>query len=82
MTDGLLPRAALISSDSSFVSLVKQLLSGPDRPLTLELELTVPLYQLGEQQIQSVRAVRPELIFLTLRRARSLAFSWPNIWWS
>src|ERR671918_215430 len=72
MTDGQLARAALISTDSSFVAQVKQLLSGPDRPLTLELELTVPLYQLGEQQIQALRAVGPELIFLDLEESQEL----------
>src|SRR5919106_4612941 len=72
MTDGQLARAALISTDSSFVAQVKQLLSGPDRPLTLELELTVPLYQLGEQQIQALRSVSPELIFLDLEESQEL----------
>jgi pilus assembly protein CpaE len=72
MTDAKLPRAALISSDSTFVAQVKQMLSGPDRPLTLDLELTVPLHQLGEQQIQSLRAVGPELIFLDLEESQEL----------
>src|SRR5690242_17756442 len=72
MTDAQLPRAALISSDSSFVSQVKQLLTGPDRPVSLELEITVPLYQLGEQQIQAVRAAAPGLIFLHLQESQEL----------
>jgi len=66
LTDVSLARAALISSDSSFGAQVKQLLTGPDRPLALELELTGPMYQLGEQQIQALRAVSPELIILDL----------------
>ncbi len=72
MADGLLSRAGLLSSDSSFVAQVKQLLSGPDRPLSLELELNVPLYQLGEQQIQALRAAAPELIFLDLEENQDL----------
>jgi pilus assembly protein CpaE len=72
LTEGLLPRAALISSDSTFVTQVKQLLSGPDRPLTLELELTAPLYQLGEQQVQALRALGPELIILDLEENQDL----------
>jgi pilus assembly protein CpaE len=67
-----LPRAALISSDSQFVSQVKQLLSGPERPVTLELEITSPLYQFGEQQVQALRAVAPELIILDLEESQDL----------
>jgi pilus assembly protein CpaE len=66
VTNALLPNAALISSDSTFIHLVKQLLTGPDRPISLELELTVPLYQFGEHQIQALRALGPELIILDL----------------
>jgi pilus assembly protein CpaE len=72
MSNAQLPRAALISSDSTFVTQVKQLLSGPDRPLTLELELTAPLYQLGEQQVQALRALGPELIILDLEENQDL----------
>jgi pilus assembly protein CpaE len=59
-----LPRAALISSDSTLVAMVKQLLTGPERLISLELELTVPLYQFGEHQVQALRALGPELIIL------------------
>jgi pilus assembly protein CpaE len=72
MTDALLARAALISSDSTFVAQVKQLLTGPDRPISLDLELTAPLYQFGEQQIQALRALGPELIILDLEESRDL----------
>ena len=72
MNEVQLPRAALISSDSSFVAQVKQLLTGPDRPLTLDLELTVPLYQFGEHQIQALRGVAPELIILDLEDSPDL----------
>src|SRR4026209_1439629 len=67
-----LPRAALISSDSQFVSQVKQLLSGPQRPVTLELEITSPLYQFGEQQAQELSTVAPELIILDLEESQDL----------
>jgi pilus assembly protein CpaE len=72
LTDGSLARAALISSDSSFGAQVKQLLSGPDRPLALELELTGPMYQLGEQQIQALRGLGPELIILDFEESQEL----------
>ncbi len=67
-----LGRAALISTDSSFVAQVKQLLTGPERPVTLELEITSPLYQFGEQQVQALRAVSPELIILDLQESPEL----------
>jgi pilus assembly protein CpaE len=67
-----LPRAALISTDSSFVAQVKQLLTGPDRPVSLELELAVPLYQFGEQQVHAIRALAPELIILDLEESQDL----------
>jgi pilus assembly protein CpaE len=66
VSDTRLPRAALISSDSTFVAQVKQLLTGPDRPVSLDLELSVPLYQFGEHQIQALRGMIPELIILDL----------------
>jgi pilus assembly protein CpaE len=67
-----LPRTALISSDSTFVAMVKQLLTGPERPISLELELTVPLYQFGEHQVQALRALAPELIILDLNDSQEL----------
>jgi len=72
LTDAQLARAALISNDSTFVGQVKQLLTGPDRPVTLELELNVPLYQFGEQQVQALRGIAPELIFLDLEESQDL----------
>jgi len=73
VTDFQLPRAALISTDSSFVAQVKQLLTGPERPVSLELELVVPLYQFGEHQVQAIRALAPELIILDLEENQDLA---------
>jgi pilus assembly protein CpaE len=72
VSDAQLARAALISSDSTFVTQVKQLLTGPERPVSLELELTSPLYQFGEQQVQALRAVTPELIILDLEESQDL----------
>lgn len=72
MSDAQLARAALISSDSTFVAQVKQLLTGPDRPVSLDLELSVPLYQFGEHQIQALRGVAPELIILDLEESPDL----------
>ena len=72
MSDAQLPRAALISSDSTFAAQVKQLLTGPERPVSLELELTVPLYQFGEQQVQTLRALDPELIILDFDESEEL----------
>ncbi|HEX5575471.1 MAG TPA: response regulator, partial [Gemmatimonadales bacterium] len=72
MSTSQLGRAALISSDSSFVAQVKQLLTGPERPVSLELELASPLYQFGEQQVQALRAVAPELIILDLEESQDL----------
>jgi pilus assembly protein CpaE len=67
-----LPRSALISSDSTFVNQVKQLLTGPDRPVSLDLELTSPLHQFGDQQIQALRVLAPELIILDLEESQEL----------
>jgi pilus assembly protein CpaE len=72
VTEAQLPRAALISSDSSFVTMVKQLLTGPERPVSLELELAVPLFQFGEQQVHALRALSPELIILDLQDSQDL----------
>jgi pilus assembly protein CpaE len=67
------PRAALISTDSEFRDLVRQILSGPDRPLAVDLELTVPYDAMGEHQLQAIRSHGPELIFLDLEDSTDLA---------
>jgi DNA-binding NarL/FixJ family response regulator len=72
MSDAQLARAALISSDSTFVVQVKQLLTGPDRPVSLEVEITTPIHQFGEQQIQALRGAAPELIILDLEEGQEL----------
>jgi pilus assembly protein CpaE len=70
--DSQVPRAALVSTDSTFVSQVKQILGGPDRPVSLELELTVPLYQFGEHQVQALRTLAPELIIIDFDESQDL----------
>ena len=72
MSDAQLARAALISSDSTFVVQVKQLLTGPDRPVSLEVEIATPIHQFGEQQIQALRGAAPELIILDLEESQEL----------
>ena len=51
---------------------VKQILGGPDRPVSLELELTVPLYQFGEHQVQALRTLAPELIIIDFDESQDL----------
>ena len=67
------PRAALVSTDSQFRDLVRHVLTGPDRPIAVELELTVPFDAMGEQQLQSLRVQAPELILLDVEDAPHLA---------
>jgi pilus assembly protein CpaE len=73
--DSQLPRAALVSTDSTFVTQVKQILGGPNRPVSLELELTVPLYQFGEHQVQALRALAPELIILDFDESQEIGLA-------
>jgi pilus assembly protein CpaE len=75
VSENQLPRAALISSDSLFAGHVKQLLTGPERPVSLELELTVPLYQFGEHQVQALRALAPELIILDFDESQEIGLA-------
>lgn len=72
MSDLQLSRAALVSTDSVFAAQVKQLLIGPELPVSLELELTVPLYQFGEHQVQALRSLAPELIILDFDESQDL----------
>jgi len=67
------PRAALVSTDSQFRDLVRHVLTGPDRPIAVELEITVPFDAMGEQQLQSIRVQAPELILLDVEDAPHLA---------
>ena len=73
MSTGGVPRAAIVSTDSQLRDLVRQVLSGPDRPIAVDLELTVPLDAMGEQQLQAIRSQGPELILLDMEDAPALA---------
>ena len=75
MSETQLPRAALVSTDSIFTGQVKQLLTGPERPVSLELELAVPLYQFGEHQVQALRTLAPELIILDFDESQDLGLA-------
>jgi pilus assembly protein CpaE len=73
VTTSTVPRAALVSTDSQFRELVRGVLSGPDRPVAVELDLTVPFDAMGEHQLQALRSQAPEVIFLDLEDAPALA---------
>ncbi len=53
--------------------MVRQVLSGPDRPIAVELELSVSYDAMGEQQLQAIRAQAPEVILLDMEDAPDLA---------
>jgi pilus assembly protein CpaE len=72
VTTPAVPRAALITTDPGFGDLVRHVLTGPDRPLAVELELTVPFSEFGEHQLHALRAVAPEVILLDLEDAPDL----------
>ena len=59
-------RATLISTDSGFRAVVKDVVMGPDAGFTLGLELTNSFSEFGEQEIQALRAFDPALIILDL----------------
>jgi pilus assembly protein CpaE len=59
-------RAALISTDSSFRAVVRNVVLGPDAELALGLELTNSFSEFVEQEIQALRAYDPALIILDL----------------
>jgi pilus assembly protein CpaE len=67
------PRAAVVSTDSQFRELARQILSGPERSLAIELELAVPFDAMGEQQLHAIRSQAPEVILLDMEDAPDLA---------
>ena len=67
------PRAAVVSTDSQFRELARQILSGPERSLAVELELAVPFDAMGEQQLHAIRSQAPEVILLDMEDAPDLA---------
>jgi pilus assembly protein CpaE len=59
-------RLALISTDSSFRAVVKNLVAGPDLGCTIGVELSSSFAEFGDQELRALRAVNPELIVLDL----------------
>jgi len=52
--------------------MVREAVSGPDRPMTVELELNAALHQFGEHQIKALRSLGPEVILLDLETGPEL----------
>ena len=65
MTDST-ARASLISTDSTFRAMVKNVVLDSDVGFTLGLELTNAFSEFGEQEIQALRSFDPALIILDL----------------
>jgi pilus assembly protein CpaE len=65
-------RVALISTDPSFRDVVREVLLGPGVALTLGLELTMPLEDFGEDQVQALRTFDPQLVILDMEDAPEL----------
>jgi pilus assembly protein CpaE len=59
-------RACLISTDSTFRAVAKNVVLGPDVGFSIGLELTSPFSEFGEQEIQALRAFDPALIILDI----------------
>jgi pilus assembly protein CpaE len=67
-----LPRSALITTDHGLSTMVREAVSGPDRAMTVELELNAALHQFGEHQIKALRSLGPEVILLDLESGPEL----------
>jgi pilus assembly protein CpaE len=59
-------RLALISADSSFRAVVKDLVLGPNAGFTLALELTNSFAEFGDEEVRTLKSADPELIVLDL----------------
>lgn len=59
-------RAAVISTDESFRTVVREVLGRPERGVALGLELTVPFTQLGDANLRDLRSADPELVILDM----------------
>ena len=57
-------RSAVISSDPTLRSVVKQALQSSDRGMTLEAEIAVPLTSFGDEQLRTIRNASADLIVL------------------
>lgn len=58
-------RSCVISTDPGFRETLEKLL-GPERGITLDLQLKVPFEQIGEEELSQLQRVSPELVFLDL----------------
>lgn len=65
-TTGGTVRTALVSTDEDFRTLVREVLNGADRAMTIESEITVPVTEIGGERLKELRAVDPELVVLDL----------------
>lgn len=59
-------RSALISSDPDFQDVVRELGRGPERVLHVAAEVTVPLSEIRDPQLATLRQAAPEMVFLDL----------------
>jgi pilus assembly protein CpaE len=59
-------RSAIVSSDAALRNVVKQVLHGSDRGVTLEGEIAVPLSSFGDEQLRTLRNLNADLVFLDL----------------
>jgi pilus assembly protein CpaE len=65
MTDRSL-RAALITTDPRFRTLVRELLSAPESGLVLGADVAVPFAAYGQEQVAELRRSNPDLVILDL----------------
>src|SRR3954447_25959096 len=59
-------RLALISADSSFRSVVKDLVLAPNAGFAIALELTNSFAEFGDEEVRALKSTDPELIVLDL----------------
>lgn len=59
-------RGALVSTDSAFRELVRQVVEGVDRGIRLGAEIAVPFASFSDEQLRLLRSAEPDLIFLDL----------------
>ena len=59
-------RSAIVSVDTALRTVVKQVLQGADRGVTLDLEVAVPLTGFGDEQLRTLRNANADLVFLDL----------------
>jgi pilus assembly protein CpaE len=65
-------RAALISTDPRFREVVNEVVLSADVQITVGLELVAPYADFGERELQTFRALDPQLVFLDLEDSPDL----------